>query len=29
MQLSIDYRNQNDTVKELYSRVPVDAADGD
>ena len=29
MQLSIDYRNQNDTVAELYSRVPVDAADGD
>lgn len=29
MQLSIDYRNQNDVVKELYSRVPVDAADGD
>ena len=29
LQLSIDYRNQNDVVKELYSRVPTDATDGD
>ena len=29
MQLSVDFRNQTDTVNEINYRVPTDAADGD